>query len=169
MNELMNGRTCLRNFSRFSSISIRQPASVVVDAGINIQEKKNTMQLENLDTQAIYQAVSDYYDGWYKPDMKRMNRSLHVGLAKRAIERDDAGEENLLHLTKEMMMDATRKGGGSNNPPEKKNWTITILDCYEEIATVKVNSVEYMEYIHLARQDGKWQIVNVLYTNHRSG
>ena len=57
--------------------------------------------------------------------------------------------------------------GGSNSPAEKKNWTITILDRYEEIATVKVNCPEYVEYVHLARQDGQWQIVNILYTHCR--
>lgn len=125
------------------------------------------MQPANLDNQAIYQTVSDYYDGWYVPNIERMNRSLHTDLAKRAVERNDAGEENLFHLTKEMMLDATSQGGGSNVPTEKKNWTITILDCYEEIATVKVICPEYVEYIHLARQDGQWQILNVLWTGNR--
>ena len=125
------------------------------------------MQPFNVDAQAIYQAVSDYYDGWYTPDAKRMEGCLHAGLAKRAIQLDEMGKEYLLHLTKETMVDAADNGGGSAAPAEKKNWTITILDSYEEIATAKVSSGEYMEYIHLARQGGQWQIVNVLYTNNR--
>jgi hypothetical protein len=125
------------------------------------------MQSFNVNAQAIYQAVSDYYDGWYIPDAKRMERCLHAGLAKRAIQLDEMGKEYLLHLTKDRMVDATDQGGGSDAPPEKKNWTITILDSYEEIATVKVASGEYMEYIHLAKQDGQWQIVNVLWTDKR--
>jgi Putative lumazine-binding len=59
------------------------------------------------------------------------------------------------------------KNGGSDSPAEKKNWMITILDRYEEIANVKVASGEYMEYIQLVRQDGQWLIVNVLYTDNR--
>jgi hypothetical protein len=125
------------------------------------------MQPAHLDNQAIYQTVSDYYDGWYQPDVERMDRSLHASLAKRAVQLDESGNEYILHLTKEVMVDSTRKGGGSNSPAERKNWTITILDCYEEIATVKVNSPEYVEYIHLARQDRRWQIVNVLWTANR--
>lgn len=109
----------------------------------------------------------NYYEGWYTPDAEQMARCLHVDLAKRAVKRDEAGSEYLLHLTKEVMVDATDKGGGSDSPIEKKNWTITILDRYEEIATVKVLCPEYVEYIHLARQDGQWQIVNVLYTGNR--
>ncbi len=125
-------------------------------------------EIKLTDNVAIYQAVTDYYEGWYTPDAKLMEACLHSDLAKRAIKLDEAGKEYLLHLTNEIMMDATRKGGGSNRLTEKKNWTITILDRYEEIATVKVASVEYMEYIHLARQNGHWQIVNVLYTDCRA-
>src|SRR5262245_61717920 len=124
-------------------------------------------EIKVADNAAIYQVVSDYYGGWYTPDAKRMEGCLHADLVKRAIKRDESGKEYLLHLTKEVMVDATRKGGGSDSPAEKKNWTITILDRYEEIATVKVASGEYMEYIHLARQDGQWLILNVLYTLNR--
>jgi hypothetical protein len=46
------------------------------------------------------------------------------------------------------------KNGRSDSPAEKKNWMITILDRYEEIANVKVASGEYVEYIQLTRQDG---------------
>ena len=96
-----------------------------------------------------------------------MSECLHRDFAKRTIKHNAAGKEYLLHLTKEIMVEATRKGGGSDVSAEQKNWSITILDCYEEIATVKVNCPEYVEYIHLARQDGTWQIVNVLFTTQR--
>jgi hypothetical protein len=153
--------------SRFSSQAFVNPHQVTPDVGLHRIRRESSMQAANSDTQAIYQAVSDYYDGWYEPNMERMDRSLHADLAKRAIKLDEAGKEYLLHLTKEVMVDATEKGGGSNSPAEKKNWTIRILDCYEEIATVKVNCPEYVEYIHLARQDRQWQIVNVLWTDCR--
>lgn len=119
------------------------------------------------DNAAIYQAVTDYYEGWYEPNPKQMAKCLHTDLAKRAIRLDEQGKEYLRHLTKEMMINATERGGGSHSPAERKNWTITILDAYEEIATAKVNCPEYVEYIHLARQDGQWQIVNVLFANNR--
>ena len=127
-----------------------------------------TMQsTTNLDTQAIYQAVSDYYDGWYEANAERMERCLHTDLTKRSIRLDDTGNEYLRQLTRDQMVEATRQGGGTDAPPEKRNWTITILDQYEEIGTVKVAAGEYREYIHVARQDGQWLIVNVLYTLNR--
>jgi hypothetical protein len=117
---------------------------------------------------AIYQVVSDYYEGWYTPDAKQIEQCLHPSLAKRAIKRDDAGNEYLHHLTKEIMVKEARNGGGSAASSNKKNWTITILDRYEEIATVKALCPEYVEYIHLAIQDEQWQIVNVLWTENRN-
>lgn len=123
--------------------------------------------LREADIKAIHEAVEDYYGGWYEANPERMRRCLHMDLAKRAIKRDEAGKEYLLHLTKDVMVDATSKGGGSDSPAGKQTWMITILDCCEEIATVKVASGEYMEYIHLARQDGEWLIVNILYTSNR--
>ena len=119
------------------------------------------------DNTAIYQAVTDYYEGWYEPDPEKMTRCLHPDLAKRTIERDEQGKQYLRHLTKEAMVAATITGGGSHVPLEKKNWTISILDSCEEIATVKVSSPEYGEYIHLAKQEGQWQIVNVLWMENR--
>lgn len=121
----------------------------------------------DLDIRAIHGAVEDYYGGWYEANPERMKRCLHEGLAKRAIKRDDAGKEYLRHLSKKMMVEATAKGGGRDTPADKQTWAIATLDCYEEIATVRVAAGEYMEYIHLARQDGQWQIVNVLYTSNR--
>jgi hypothetical protein len=128
----------------------------------------NTQSRES-DIKAIHEAVEDYYGGWYSADPERMRRCLHEGLAKRAIKLDEAGREYLRHLTKEMMVEATRQGGGRDAiPADKQYWTITLLDCYEEIATVKAATEEYMEYIHLARQNGEWRIVNVLWTNKRA-
>jgi hypothetical protein len=124
-------------------------------------------QIKDQDIKAIYESVEDYYGGWYEANPERMDRCLHSGLAKRAIKLDETGREYLRHLTKDVMVNATKEGGGSDTPAEKKTWTITILDMYEEIATVKVSSGEYMEYIHLVRQDGQWQIVNVLWTANR--
>ena len=125
-------------------------------------------QIRINDNAAIYQAVSDYYEGWYAPSADQMAKCLHPSLAKRSIRRNEIGQEYLIHLTKEMMVEFTKGGGGSDAPSSQRNWTITILDSYEEIATVKVNSPQFVEYIHLAKQDGGWQIVNVLWTANRA-
>ncbi len=120
------------------------------------------------DSEALYQAASDYYGGWYEADVDRISRSLHSSLAKRAVRKDERGQEFLHHLTKEQMLEKTQEGGGNDTPVNKRNIEIIILDRYEEIATVKVIANEYIDYLHLAKQDGQWLIVNALWTDNRA-
>ena len=119
--------------------------------------------------QAIHEAVEDYYSGWYEANPERISRSLHPSLAKRAIQRDETGKEFLRDLTKEMMVNATKRGGGTDAPAHKHHWNIEVLDHYEEIALAKVICPEYVEYIELVRQDSQWLILNVLWTDNRTG
>jgi hypothetical protein len=127
-----------------------------------------TVQTTDPDIAAIYQAASDYYDGWYKANVDRIARSLHPDLAKRAIRKDASGTDFLHHLSKGQMLEKTEEGGGSDTPIDKQRYDITLLDRYEEIAAVKVVAYEYIDYLQLAKQNGQWQIVNALWTDNRA-
>lgn len=127
-----------------------------------------TPQYSDPDSLAIYQAASDYYAGWYEANVERIARSLHPDLAKRAIRKDESGKDFLHHLTKKRMLELTREGGGSDIPIAKQRYEITILDKYEEIASVKVVAYEYIDYLQMAKQDGQWLIVNALWTDNRA-
>jgi hypothetical protein len=127
-----------------------------------------TTQMTDPDSIAIHQAASDYEGGWYEANVERIARSLHSNLAKRAVRKDGKGIEFLYHLGKEQMLEKTKEGGGSDTPEAKRHYEITILDKYEEIATVKAVSNEYIDYLHIAKQDGQWRIVNGLWTDNRA-
>lgn len=116
------------------------------------------------DLAAIRQTALDYIQGWYEGDAERMRRSLHPDLAKRAILRDSqTGAERFSHLTHQRMVDKTEQGGGTEVPPEKRYYDVAILDVYGEIASARVESYQYIDYLHLARSEGRWVIVNVLW------
>jgi hypothetical protein len=106
--------------------------------------------------------------GWYEANVERISRSLHPVLAKRAIRKDEKGKDSIYHLSKERMLEKTKEGGGSATPISKQRYEITILDRYEEIATVKVIANEYIDYLHLVKQNGQWLIVNALWTDNRA-
>jgi putative lumazine-binding protein len=44
-----------------------------------------------------------------------------------------------------------------------RDLAISILDLADNVASVKVLSEPFVDYLHLARLDGRWSIVNVLY------
>lgn len=109
------------------------------------------------DLAAIRQTASDYIDGWYTGDAERMERSLYDFLTKRWIIDDRVDS-----TTKWQMVDMTKGGGGKNYAGDKKT-AVTILDVYDNIAIVKCDSPEYIDYLQVGKVNGKWIIINVLW------
>jgi len=130
---------------------------------------QTTQQEQVDDLTAIRQAALDYAQGWYEGDVERVRRCLHPELAKRRILRDpQTGEERLRHVSQQRMLDLTQQGGGSEDvPAEKRTYDVTILDVCGDIASVRADTTEYVDYLHLACSQGKWLIVNVLWTENR--
>jgi len=115
---------------------------------------------------AITQAALDYIEGWFEGNAERMDRALHPQLAKRkVVQNPQTGEENFVHLTKMQMVEATRSGGGKSTPADQRAIKVVILDIYRDIACVRVDSVKYIDYVHLVKSGGTWKIVNVLWTD----
>jgi hypothetical protein len=114
---------------------------------------------------AIKNATLDYLEGWYDGDVERMERALHPEFfTKRGIlVNPNTGQMATPHLNAEMMIGYVKQGGGKSYPREKLKNEVIILDIYKNIATVKALSAQYMDYIHLAKFNGKWMIVNVLW------
>ncbi|MBA3868296.1 MAG: nuclear transport factor 2 family protein [Anaerolineae bacterium] len=117
---------------------------------------------------AIRTAIMDYVEGWYESDVERMNRCLHPRLVKRTLRvQKDGGEPKFIDLTKEDMMGYTQAGEGLEAPRDKLYYKIDILDVYQETATARAETYEFIDYVQLVKQNGRWLIVNVLYTaNH---
>jgi hypothetical protein len=61
------------------------------------------------------------------------------------------------------LVQGTRRGGGKNTPKEKQQKDVTILDVFENAASVKVVASDWIDYLHMAKSNGKWVIVNVLW------
>ena len=117
----------------------------------------------------IRQAALDYLQGWYEADAERMRSSLHPELAKRAILRDpQTGEERFSHLSQQQMVTKTQQGGGTDAPADKRYYDVSVLDVYGDIACARAESYDYIDYLHLARCEGKWVIVNTLWTYNRA-
>src|SRR5262249_51169678 len=111
----------------------------------------------------------DYAQGWNEGAAERMRSSLYPELAKRAILADpQTGEERFHHLSQQRTAEKTAQGGGSEDvPAEKRYYAITVRYIYGDIACARAESYEYVDYLHLVRSQGKWLIVNVLWTENR--
>jgi len=117
------------------------------------------------DSAAIKATALDYIEGWYEGNGDRMQRALHPELAKRIVmQPPQPGMRARLDQQSAMTLtNNTRAGGGKRTPPERQQKDVTILDIYENAASAKIVADSWIDYLHLARVDGRWQIVNVLW------
>jgi hypothetical protein len=105
---------------------------------------------------AVVATVLDYFEGWFEGDAERMERALHPALAKRGPE--------LRTVTKEQMVAWTDAGEGKAvDPGPGRRIDVSVVDVHGDIASAVVDSDVYREYLHLARTDDGWKIVNALW------
>lgn len=112
----------------------------------------------------IEEAILDYVEGVYEADPGRIKNSVHPAMIKRGrcFEKNrkfDPAEvmtfEHLLDLTGQW----NKKEYQADAPLEKR---IVIYDVHDRTATAGLTAVWGKEFIHLAKIDGKWFIINVL-------
>jgi hypothetical protein len=115
------------------------------------------------DSAAIRATALDYIEGFYTGDAARMERALHTDLKKRIVQRKPGEAETLQEMTADQLVQMTAGGGGKQMPDEQKRSDVTILDIYGGMASVKIVAGVWVDYMHIAKVDGEWKIVNVLW------
>lgn len=117
------------------------------------------------DTAAIRQTALDYIEGWYEGNAERMERAVHPDLAKRIINTDQRGRNVLGHQSAMTLVQNTRRGGGKETPVAQQRKDVRILDVFGNTASVRVDASGWIDYMHIAKWNGRWVIVNVLWEN----
>lgn len=117
------------------------------------------------DAEQIKQTALDYIEGWYEGDAARMERALHPELAKRIVNTDQRGRSVFNHMGAMRLVQLTRVSSGKEIPKEKQQKDVTVLDIFGNAASAKVVAADWIDYMHLAKWNGKWVIINVLWEN----
>ena len=74
-----------------------------------------------------------------------------------------AGVSRIENMGASKLVANVRAGGGKKTPAASQRKDVTILDRFENAASVKVVASDWVDYLHVARIDGRWVIVNVLW------
>ena len=116
------------------------------------------------DLAAIKQTALDYIEGYYEGNGERMERALHSELAKRIVITDPkSGRSRLDQMSAMTLALGTRARASSPTPKEKRQSDVTVLDVFENAASVKIVATDWIDYLHVAKFNGRWVIVNVLW------
>lgn len=121
-----------------------------------VSERTNLNDGPN-DTDQIKAAAADYIEGWYSGDVETMERCLHENLVKRT---PIAESGDLRMVTKARMLELTAAGGGESPDPD---FDTVVFEISGDIATARVTSPEYVDFLQLAKTPDGWKIVNVLF------
>jgi hypothetical protein len=109
---------------------------------------------------AIRQTALDYVEGQCDGDAPLVERSIHQDLVKRVvISSADHNGDRLAEMSGQSLVQLTRLGPVS---VKERRADVTILDRMDNIATVRIDTMDWVDNAHLAISDGRWHIVNVL-------
>jgi hypothetical protein len=120
---------------------------------------------QTANTENIRRAALDYIEGFYQGDTVMLKRSLAPNLYKYGYWRDkNSGKYDGDQMTFRQAVDYAKNVMTKKNfarPDAPKN--VVILDEEEQVAAVKVWAWWGIDYLLLARHDGKWMIEQVLW------
>ncbi len=124
-------------------------------------------QAVNGDRAAVEQAAFDYIDALYLADPSRIERSVHPELTKRGFWREPGAPAYGSQLT--MTYAQLGSLAGSWNRDKTRDTSIRKVDVYEvldQTASAKVTAFWGIDYLQLAKYDGRWKIINILWQAH---
>ena len=121
-------------------------------------------QTENADLErergAILQAALDYAEGYYGGEPARMARAVSPYLSKRGLLGPPGAKPMLVQMNADTLIDVSN---GAKLPPAQRRIDAAVLTVDGDIASARVFTAEFNDYLHLIRRNGTWQILNVLW------
>jgi hypothetical protein len=119
------------------------------------------------DRDAVRQAALDYVEGLYTADPSRIERSVHRNLTKRGFWRAPQATayrpESTMTFDQLMTLTTSWNKDGTRDTSLKE---IAVLDVLDQIASAKIVANWGIDYMHLAKYDGRWQIINIVWQAH---
>ena len=109
------------------------------------------------DSSIVRATVRDYIEAYYTGDARRMEQTLHPHYLKHVI------HENIPMREKtglQMVHDV--RTGPADVPPAERTEQISVLDVTGDIASAKLVTPHWVDYMTLSKADGQWKILSVV-------
>lgn len=119
-------------------------------------------EISNDDAEEVEVAVRNYVEGAFAGDPERIAKSVHPNLFKvRVVPVEGSGEEYLRITTLEMLLTFARDNGDKYAACSIKSFDIVFMDSRCAVACAV--SDEFYDICTLAKMNGRWMIVEVLW------
>jgi hypothetical protein len=135
----------------------------IIAVGLFLAFSLTAFAQADTEKEAIKRTALNYAEGWYEGNAEKMESALSTDLAKRIARTNERGQTRVDHMTAMALVQGTRSGFGKQTPAAEQQKDVTILDMIGGAATVKLEMRDWVDYMHIAKVNGKWVIVNVLW------
>ncbi|WP_422350115.1 nuclear transport factor 2 family protein [Flagellimonas sp.] len=117
------------------------------------------------DSLEIKLAALDYIESQHQVKPEQFERSAHPRMVKRTFWTDKFAKKEYLRetFTDAMVLLAETYNQNGDKFPENPKKEVVILDVFDKTASVKLIADDWIDYMHIVKLNGKWQIVNVLW------
>jgi hypothetical protein len=122
-----------------------------------------TEQTRITDEDGVRATVTDYIESYYTGDASRMEKSLHPHYLKHTISNSD-GKLRMTEWTGLQMVQEVRSNGPAALPASEKIEKVTVLDVANGMASAKLVTPHWVDYLTLSKWNGEWKIVSVVLT-----
>ena len=110
------------------------------------------------DASAVRTTITNYIEGYFTGDAHRMETTLHPHYLKHVIH----GNIPMREMTASQMVAAVRETGPADLTAEQKTEKVTVLDIAGEIASAKLVTPGWQDYMTLSKVNGEWKILSVV-------
>jgi hypothetical protein len=110
---------------------------------------------------AIAAVAQSYMDAYYTADVNRMRQALHPEFHKRTLQTVN-GHLQTSDDSVQSMLAGVSRGTGITVPLAERVQKIEVLDVYKDVASVKVVTGRWVDYMHLSRLNGEWRVLDVV-------
>ncbi len=117
------------------------------------------------DKDLVYAAIEDYVDALYLVQPDRIKKSVHPELMKKGFwkSKDKTEYDYSGIMTFAQLVELAGTWNVKGTVPKDAIKKIDIYDVQDQTATAKLTAHWGTDYFQLAKFDGKWMIVNILW------
>lgn len=116
--------------------------------------------VSDADLAAIEATARDYLDGYVTGDGERHRDAYHSEAVKRRYTTGEDGIARMVALSPEMMADFAATEEGRPGASE-----IIIDAAYHDVASVRVYSERWVDFLHIVKARDEWKILHVTWFN----
>lgn len=124
-----------------------------------------SMRPPNPDEALVREAVLDYVEACYNVQPERIEKSVDLNMAKLGFFRgkNDKDYRPGEAMTYKELLETAAKYNKSGKLPKDAPKEIVVFEVLDKTACAKLKAQWGIDYIHLAKVDGKWKIYQVIW------